>query len=79
MLGNDGLLRLASGLLPDVQPQRLVARLLADVTREADGALDDDVTVLAFTPNGHRRHIPLHDMLLAPLRYLRGVAVSLVS
>jgi hypothetical protein len=79
MLGNDGLLRLASDLPPDCKPQRLVLELLAGVTRGAGGVLEDDVTVLAFSANGHRRRIPLHDKLLAPLRYLRGVAGALVS
>jgi hypothetical protein len=34
------------------------------------------VTVVAFRPNGLRARIPFHDRLLAPLRYLKGVAGS---
>jgi len=79
MLGNDGLLGLASGLCPDLKPQHFVPKLLAAVTGQARGALDDDVTVLAFCANGRRRRIPLHDKLMAPFRYLYGLPASLLS
>jgi sigma-B regulation protein RsbU (phosphoserine phosphatase) len=79
MLGSDGLLRLATGLPLDLKPQRLVPELLEHVTRTAGGTLEDDVTVLAFSPNGRRRRIPMHDKLMAPLRYLRGLPGSLLS
>jgi serine phosphatase RsbU (regulator of sigma subunit) len=79
MVGADGLLRAVSDLGPAPDPRRLVPELLARVSRETGREFEDDVTVLAFSPNGHRRHIPLHDKLLAPLRYLRGVATSFTS
>ena len=79
MLGNDGLLGLVSELDPATKPSRLVPELLDRVTRRTGRPFEDDVTVLAFSPNGHRKQIPLHDKLLAPLRYLRGVAGALVS
>jgi hypothetical protein len=56
-----------------------VPELLGRVTRRSAGSFDDDVTVLAFSANGRRRRIPVHDRLLAPFRYLRGMAGSLVS
>jgi serine phosphatase RsbU (regulator of sigma subunit) len=79
MLGNDGLLRLAAGLGPELKPQHFVPRLLDAVTRQARGTLEDDVTVLAFSANGRRRRIPLHDKLMAPFRYIRGLPGSLLS
>ena len=79
MLGADGLLRVVSDFGTTIAPSRLVPELLARVMRETGREFDDDVTVLAVSPNGQRRHIPLHDRLLAPLRYLRGVAGSFTS
>jgi serine phosphatase RsbU (regulator of sigma subunit) len=79
MLGNDGLLRLAGDLPAGLSPERLVPELLGGVARKAGGTFEDDVTVLAFSPNGRRRRIPLHDKLMAPFRYLRGAAGNLVS
>jgi serine phosphatase RsbU (regulator of sigma subunit) len=79
MLGGDGLLQLAGELQPPLSPQRLVPELLGRVTQLAGETFEDDVTVLAFSPNGRRRRIPLHDKLMAPLRYLRGAAGNLVS
>jgi serine phosphatase RsbU (regulator of sigma subunit) len=74
MLGNNGLLS-AAGALEGHDPGRLVRDLLRGVFG-ADAAPADDVTVIAFRPNGLRAHIPFHDRLLAPLRYLRAVAGS---
>ena len=79
VLGIDGLLAIASQLDAALDPSRLVPELLGRITGRAGGEFDDDVTILAFSANGRRRRIPMHDRLLAPFRYLRGVAGSLVS
>lgn len=79
MLGTDGLLAAASELGAALNPSRLVPELLRRVSGRAGGTFEDDVTVLVFSANGRRRRIPMHDRLLAPFRYLRGVAGSLVS
>lgn len=73
MLGADGLLAAASSLGPTPAPGRLVPELLDKVARQAGGDFEDDVTVLAFSPNGHRSTIPLRDQRLAPLRFVRGL------
>jgi sigma-B regulation protein RsbU (phosphoserine phosphatase) len=77
MLGNDGLLA-ATRALAGHDPGALVRDLLHAVFG-AGAAPADDVTVVAFRPNGLRSRIPFHDRLLAPLRYLWAVAGSLLS
>jgi serine phosphatase RsbU (regulator of sigma subunit) len=72
MLGNDGLLDATRALCGD-DPGRLVRDLLHAVFG-AGAPPGDDVTVVAFRPNGLRARIPFHDRLLAPLRYLKGMA-----
>ncbi len=74
MLGNDGLLAVARALRGD-EPGQLVRDLLHEVFG-TDAAPADDVTVVAFRPNGLRSTIPLHDRLLAPLRWARAVVGS---
>jgi sigma-B regulation protein RsbU (phosphoserine phosphatase) len=76
MLDREGLLDVLRQLGPTPAPNRLVPELLSAINMRTGRPFDDDVTILAFSPNGHRRHIPLHDRLLAPLRYLRAVAGS---
>ena len=72
MLGNDGLLEATRGLR-GADPGALVRDLLHAVFG-AGAPPGDDVTVVAFRPNGQRAHIPFLDRLLAPLRVLRVVA-----
>jgi serine phosphatase RsbU (regulator of sigma subunit) len=74
LLGQDGLLHAARSLEGE-DPGRLVRDLLHAVFG-ASRAPADDVTVVAFRPNGLRSTIPLHDRLLAPLRYLWAVGGS---
>jgi hypothetical protein len=74
MLGNDGLLA-ATRALRGEEPGPLVRDLLHSVFG-AGAPPGDDVTVVAFRPNGLRARIPFHDRLLAPLRYLKAVAGS---
>ena len=79
MLGTEGLLQVVSDFGAAPAPNRLVPDLLARVMSETGRDFDDDVTVLAFSPNGRRRQIPFRDRLMAPLRYLRGVAGAFIS
>ena len=74
LLGQDGLMRTARSLGGD-EPGRLVRELLHAVFGP-NCAPADDVTVVAFRPNGLRSRIPFHDRLLAPLRYVWAVARS---
>jgi serine phosphatase RsbU (regulator of sigma subunit) len=67
-LGTEGLLRIA-GSIGNVNPSQLIPRLLSEIARhDPDYATRDDVTCLAFRPNGLRPVVPLRDLLLAPLR-----------
>jgi phosphoserine phosphatase RsbU/P len=68
-LGTAGLLGIAEGLRR-VSPSQLIPRLLAEIARrDPDYASRDDVTCLAFRPNGLRPRVPFRDMLLAPIRF----------
>lgn len=70
MLGADGLLRIASGL-GNVNASQLIPSLLAEIARsDSTYGSRDDVTCLAFRPNGLRPSIPIRDMVLAPLRLM---------
>lgn len=73
LLGREGLLGVALGFSPSVRPNEFVPWFLSGVTGEIGGPFTDDVTVLAFRPNGHRRHVPLYDRLVAPFRHVWGV------
>lgn len=79
MLGKDGLLEVAKALGPVDGPATLGPALLAGVAARTGRPFTDDVTVLAFGANGRRKHVPLYDRVVAPLRYLRGVAESYLT
>jgi sigma-B regulation protein RsbU (phosphoserine phosphatase) len=69
LLGADGLLRIVSGI-GNVNPSQLIPRLLSELARcDPSYATRDDVTCLAFRPNGLRPSVPLRDLLLAPIRW----------
>jgi serine phosphatase RsbU (regulator of sigma subunit) len=70
MLGTDGLLRIVGGI-GSVNASQLIPSLLAEIAK-ADPAYGarDDVTCLAFRPNGLRPSVPLRDYLFAPFRMM---------
>ncbi len=69
MLTPAGLLNLVERI-GDVAPSQLIPRMLEEVARhDPQYASRDDVTCLAFRPNGLRPSIPMRDMLLAPFRW----------
>jgi phosphoserine phosphatase RsbU/P len=71
-LGTAGLLRVASGI-GNVTPSQLIPRLLSEIARDDPTyATRDDVTCLAFRPNGLRPSVPIRDLLLAPFRMALG-------
>jgi serine phosphatase RsbU (regulator of sigma subunit) len=68
LLGTDGLLRIA-GSIGNVNPSQLIPRLLSEIAKTDPAyATRDDVTCLAFHPNGLRPAVPIRDLLLAPIR-----------
>jgi serine phosphatase RsbU (regulator of sigma subunit) len=68
LLGTDGLLRIARSL-GNVNPSQLIPRLLAEIAKYDPAYTSrDDVTCLAFRPNGLRPTVPLRDLLFAPVR-----------
>jgi len=68
MLGTDGLLRIVSGF-GTVNASQLIPSLLSEVSKfDPAYATRDDVTCLAFRPNGLRPSVPLRDYVLAPIR-----------
>jgi sigma-B regulation protein RsbU (phosphoserine phosphatase) len=74
LLGTAGLLRILNKLMPS-DPKAFIPELLAAISAEAPGNLaDDDVTVLAYRPNGKPARMSLGRRLMAPARVLRGVA-----
>lgn len=75
-LGTEGLLRIARGL--NGSPSQMIPRLLAEIADEdPEYGSRDDVTCLAFRPNGLRPAIPVRDLLLAPIRWAAsGVGVK---
>ena len=79
MLGKDGLLDAARSLGFVTGAAKLGPALLAAITARTGRPFTDDVTLLAFSPNGRRKHIPVYDRVVAPLRYLRAVAGSYLS
>jgi phosphoserine phosphatase RsbU/P len=78
MLGTDGLLRMAGGI-GKVSPSQLIPRLLDAVEKfDPSYAARDDVTCLAFRPNGLRPAVPIRDMLMAPIRWaMSGAGIKL--
>jgi hypothetical protein len=69
MLGPEGLLRIVRGM-GNVTPSQLIPRVLAQIAKDdPEYASRDDVTCLAFRPNGLRPAVPMRDMLLAPFRW----------
>ncbi|MDB5289294.1 MAG: hypothetical protein JWL69_535 [Phycisphaerales bacterium] len=69
LLGAAGLLRLAGGV-GNVNASQLIPRLLSEIAKDdPEYAMRDDVTCLAFRPNGLRPVVPLRDLLLAPARW----------
>jgi sigma-B regulation protein RsbU (phosphoserine phosphatase) len=68
-LGTGGLLRIA-GEIGNVNPSRLIPRLLAEIAQhDPTYGARDDVTCLAFRPNGLRPSVPISDLMLAPIRW----------
>jgi sigma-B regulation protein RsbU (phosphoserine phosphatase) len=73
LLGSAGLLRILRDLTP-TDPNMFIPHLLAAIAAEAPGNLTgDDVTVLAYRPNGKPASSSMGQRLLAPARVLRGV------
>jgi serine phosphatase RsbU (regulator of sigma subunit) len=73
-LGTSGLLRMAGGI-GKVSPSQLIPRLLEEIAKDdPQYAARDDVTCLAFRPNGLRPAIPLRDKLLAPIRWAMSIS-----
>jgi phosphoserine phosphatase RsbU/P len=71
-LGTAGLLRIAASI-GNVTPSQLIPRLLAEIAKDDPSyAARDDVTCLAFRPNGLRPSVPIRDLLLAPFRMALG-------
>ena len=67
-LGTAGLLRILQRI-SNVIPSQLIPRLLAEIAaHDPEYASRDDVTCLAFRPNGLRPSVPIRDLLLAPIR-----------
>ncbi|MGP0072926.1 MAG: PP2C family protein-serine/threonine phosphatase [Bryobacteraceae bacterium] len=65
MLGEDGLLRITR-LLGDVEPQKLIETLLAEIeARYPENLSEDDVTVLVARANGRRLRFSLREKLRA--------------
>jgi serine phosphatase RsbU (regulator of sigma subunit) len=74
MLGTQGLLGIAGGS-GGVQASQLIPHFLSEVSRNDPGYdARDDVTCLAFRPNGLRQSVPIGDLLLAPFRMILGAA-----
>jgi len=69
MLGETGLLRIAR-LLGDVEPQRLIEKLLGEIAeRYPENLSDDDVTVLMVRANGSKAHYSFGEKLRALTRF----------
>jgi phosphoserine phosphatase RsbU/P len=73
MLGEDGLLRITR-LLGDVEPQRLIETLLAEIeARYPENLSEDDVTVLVIRANGRRLRFPLWERMRAFGRFTNAL------
>jgi sigma-B regulation protein RsbU (phosphoserine phosphatase) len=69
MLGEDGLLRITR-LLGDVEPQKLIETLLAEIeARYPENLSEDDVTVLVARANGRRLRFSMREKLGALGRF----------
>jgi hypothetical protein len=74
MLGTQGLLRTAASI-GNAHASQLISRVLAEISRNDPGyEARDDVTCMAFRPNGLRQSVPIGDLLLAPFRMVLGFA-----
>jgi sigma-B regulation protein RsbU (phosphoserine phosphatase) len=68
-LGSEGLLRIAGGVR-NAPPSQLIPTILSEIEKhDPTYATRDDVTCLAFRPNGLRPAVPTRDLLLAPFRW----------
>jgi serine phosphatase RsbU (regulator of sigma subunit) len=68
-LDTAGLLKIAEGV-GAAGASQLIPRLLSEVEKHDPAyASRDDVTCLAFRPNGLRPYVPMRDYLLAPVRW----------
>jgi len=68
-LDTEGLLRILQGV-GNAGASQLIPRLLAGVEKhDPTYASRDDVTCLAFRPNGLRPYVPISDYLMAPIRW----------
>src|SRR5579863_6794322 len=69
MLGEDGLLRITR-LLGDVEPQKLIETLLAEIeARYPENLSEDDVTVLVARANGRKLRFSMREKLQALGRF----------
>jgi hypothetical protein len=78
MLGENGVLKILS-LLGDVEPQRLIESLLAEIAaRYPENLTEDDVTVLLVEVNENKTSYTLREKLGALFR-LTGTAIRAVN
>jgi hypothetical protein len=78
MLGEAGLLRILR-LLGDVQPQRLIERLLAEIEeRHPENLSEDDVTVMLVRANGGKPRYSFREKLWAQVR-LAGSLIRAIN
>jgi serine phosphatase RsbU (regulator of sigma subunit) len=69
MLGEDGLLRIIR-LLGEVEPDKLIEKLLAEIeSRYSENLSEDDVTLLLIRVNGRSLHFPFSERLRALGRF----------
>ena len=77
MLGEDGVLRILR-LLGDLEPQKVIERLLAEIEERYPRSLaDDDVTVMVVEVNQCKAHYTLREQLGALRRFLGSTIRSL--
>jgi len=73
MLGEDGLLKITR-LVGDVEPEKLIATLLAEIeARYPENLSEDDVTVLVVRANGRRLRHPFIERLRAFRRFTKAL------
>jgi len=73
MLGEDGLLRITR-LLGDVQPEKMIETLLAEIeARYPENLSEDDVTVLVVRANGRQLRFSLREKLRAFGRFTKAL------
>jgi serine phosphatase RsbU (regulator of sigma subunit) len=79
LLGTDAFLKIVSEL-DGHQPEQLLEQIVAKVTSLHPGNLtNDDVTLLLFRPTGKASQVPFKNRILAPFRFVKGVAQSLLN